>query len=150
MKTVKDEIRLAVDRLRLQPQVFRELSDEDAEAIFSQSLRHFVGAVDRRWWWEAFNVPSALRQFDQGFKRLVDIVPDPEVHLWFIVEEVQLLFYPVYEATTRAAQAIVGECYGFEYYLVPKDMSWILCENHHDCLVGAGDAICSRLLSLQD
>ena len=75
----------------------------------------------------------------------MEIVPDPSEHVWFIVEETNLPFYPVYDATTLAAQAVIGECYGFEYYLVAKTMTWILCENHHGRLIGVGNEICDRL-----
>lgn len=148
MDTVKQEIQLAIDRIGLKPNAFRELSDQDAEPIFKLALDHFVGSVDRRWWWEGFIGESVSRKAEQGFTRLVEIVPDPNAHVWFIVEENQLPFYPVYEATPIAAQRVIGECYGFEYYLVAKDMTWLLCENHHDWLIGIGEPICGRLSSL--
>jgi hypothetical protein len=51
----------------------------------------------------------------------------------------------VYDATPAAAQAVIGECYGFEYYLIAKDLSWLLCENHHDTLIGIGEVVRSRI-----
>jgi len=78
----------------------------------------------------------------------VEIVPDPNERVWFIAEESRLPFYPVYEATPNAAQRVIEECYGFEYYLVAKDMTWLLCENHHGWLIGVGELICDRLCSL--
>ena len=61
------------------------------------------------------------------------------------VEDDQLPFYPVYDSTPQAAQAVIGECYAFEYYLIAKDLSWLLCENHHDTLIGVGDEVRRRM-----
>jgi hypothetical protein len=44
----------------------------------------------------------------------------------------------VYDATPAVVQQIIGECYGFEYYLIAKNLSWLLCENHHDMVIAVG------------
>ena len=83
-----------------------------------------------------------------GWKYLSALVPNPNDSIWFIAEDDELPFYPVYEATPRAIEMLIGECSFFEYYLVAKDMSWLLCENHHDCLIGVGSQVTSRLSEL--
>jgi hypothetical protein len=49
-----------------------------------------------------------------------------------------LPYFPVYDATPAVVQQIIGECYGFEYYLIAKNLSWLLCENHHDMVIAVG------------
>jgi hypothetical protein len=148
MTSTRDEINAAIRSLGLSPTIFRALSDAEAQAIFQSALTHFVGGDDRRWWWEAFTDSSISRQVDDGWRFLTTLVPEPEKSVWFIAEDDQSAFYPVYDATPIAASQVIGECVGFEYYLVAKDMSWLLCENHHDMLIGVGEPIESRLAQL--
>jgi hypothetical protein len=150
MPTVKDEIREAIGKLSLSRAVFEELPDHEAERIFGCAVQHFLGNVDRRWWWEAFTRPSVSRQVEDGWKRLVEVTPCADQAVWFIAEETLLPFYPVYSATPKAIEAVIGQCYAFEYYLVAKDMSWLLCENHHDYLIGVGDPVITRLLQMPE
>ncbi len=64
------------------------------------------------------------------------------------MEDDQLPFYPVYEGTPEAIQAVIGECYGFEYYLVAKDLSWLICETHHDDMIAIGTEVEEHLRQL--
>jgi hypothetical protein len=72
------------------------------------------------------------------------LVPDASEHVWFIVEDDSLPFYPVYDAIPRAISAVIGECYGFEYYIVQRDLEWLLCENHHNRMIGVGKNVEER------
>lgn len=147
---VRDEIQAAIESLLLCDSDIRQLSDEDARKVFDAALSHFVAGGNRRWWWEDFRFPStAVRFTDQyGFKRIEKVVPDTKQKVWFVAEDVQLPFYPVYEASPEAIQSIVGGCYGFEYYIVAKDMSWLVCETHHDVMIAIGAEVEDRLRQL--
>jgi hypothetical protein len=48
-------------------------------------------------------------------------------------------------ASPENAVKIIGECFGFEYYLVAKDKSWLLCENHHNRVIGVGTPVVSAI-----
>jgi hypothetical protein len=85
---------------------------------------------------------------NNGWKLLTTLTPDPNEHVWFVAEDDQLPFYPVFDATPKAAEQVIGQCFGFEYYLIAKDMTWLLCENHHDYLIGVGDPVATRLAQL--
>jgi hypothetical protein len=126
------------------------LPSVEAKSVFQRALDHFVGGDDRRWWWEAFSGRSVSRHVKGGWKLLVTLVPEADERIWFIAEDDQLPFYPVYDATPKAAEQIIGECFAFEYYLVAKDMSWLICENHHDVLIGVGEPVTTRLSRLAD
>ena len=146
-ETVKDEIQTAIERLGLNESDIRLLPDDAGRTVFKAALTHFVASGDRHCWWEDFRVPSTTIRFadQKGFERIEKIVSNKREKVWFIVEDDQLPFYPVYEATPEAVQRVVGECYGYEYYLVAKDLSWLLCETHHDDLIGIGIEIEERL-----
>ncbi len=40
----------------------------------------------------------------------------------------------------RDAVAILEECTGFEFYLTNVEAKFLVCFNHHDFLIAAGDA----------
>jgi hypothetical protein len=145
--SIREEIQEAVTSLALPADEFATVPDAHARALFDSFLAHFTGGVDARWWWEHFVQPTSTLSVADGkaFTRIWALVPDARAKVWFVAEDDQLPFYPVYDATPAAAQSVVGECYGFEYYLIAKDLSWLLCENHHDTLIGIGDVVRRRM-----
>lgn len=147
---VKDEIQNAIQELGLNEAEFNPLGDEAGGCVLKAVVSHFVTSGDRRWWWEDFRFPSTgVRFTDQrGFERLVKIVPDGMAKVWFIAEDSRPPFFTVYEATPETIQAVIGQCYFFEYYLVAQDFSWLLCENHHGNLIAIGKELENRLQQL--
>jgi hypothetical protein len=148
MNSTRTEIERAVKSLQMPASKFRALPDAEAESVFQAALKHFVNGGDRRWWWEAFVGKSVSRKVDNGWKLLACVVPAPDQNVWFIAEDDQLTSYPVFDATPEAVEQVIGECFGFEYYLIAKDMTWLLCENHHDYLIAVGEPVASRLSQL--
>jgi hypothetical protein len=143
MSQVLDEISTALKTLALESSVLR-VNDECA--LYKKLLNHFVNGSDRRWWWESFKLESMTKSFDDGlgFNRLTAIVPDKDEIVWFMVEDDTLPNYPIFECSTLNAVKVIGECFAFEYYLIPKNLQWLLCENHHDTLIGIGNKLSFR------
>jgi hypothetical protein len=148
MVSNRDEINAAINTLGLPSQICRALLDAEGWEVFHAALTKFTGGDDRRWWWEAFSDEAIGRRVKDGWRLLTTLVPEPDGLVWFIAEDTDLPFYPVYETTPAAVERILGECFAFEYYLVAKDLSWLLCENHHDSLIGVGEPIVTRLAQL--
>ena len=116
------------------------MPEGEARSLTATFLFRFTGGVDSRWWWERFTLPTAAHRYPdgKGFRRIWALVPDARERVWFVAEDDQLPYFPVYDATPAVVQQIIGECYGFEYYLIAKDLSWLLCENHHDMVFAVG------------
>jgi hypothetical protein len=123
------------------------LEPQQGQRIYHDVVHAFVSGGDRRWWWESFSRPSCARHFDDGtgWQKIPAVVPDQDQSVWFIAEDNALPHYPVFETTAAAASRIVGECYGFEYYIVAKDLSWLVCENHHNTVIAVGEQVMPRL-----
>jgi len=104
----------------------------------------------RRWWWEDFRLPSeAWRSPDScGYRSIPRVVPDPNDVVWFIVEDDSLARYPVFEGSVSTICAVIGECFAFEYYLVSKAFDWLVCENHHDVIIGVGSPVAELVANL--
>jgi hypothetical protein len=148
METIVAEIERAVATLQLPSGAMEQLPPGQSEDVYFAALRHFVSSGDRRWWWEAFRNPGTSVAFEEGngWRHIPTIVPNPHEAVWFIAEEDQLPHYPVFETTPHVASKVIGECYAFEYYVVAKDLSWLLCENHHNVMCAVGPSIEQRLL----
>ena len=138
--SIREEIDEARRRLGLSVGQLAAVEEGRARALTTKILARFTGGIDSWWWWEHFTLPAATAQFDdgKGFARITAVVPDPDERIWFIAEDDQLQPFPVYETTPAIAQSVIGECCAFEYYLIAKDLGWLLCENHHDVLMAIG------------
>lgn len=147
MGLVTEEIATAINSLSMSEHSFRLLPDAEAEPLYNNLIDTFVGGNDRRWWWEAFSAEDYSIDFSEScaFEKIIDIVPMPLELVWFVVEEDQLPIYPIYEASSADIQKVIGECYGFEYYIISKTKNWLLCENHHNRLIGVGEEIIDRM-----
>jgi len=147
MTLVTEEVANAISNLGIKEGETHLLSPVENSALYHELCSYFVEGGDRKWWWESFKEDAKVIEVEDGmgFKLVPDIVPDSGEKIWFVVEEDQMDFYPIYETTASLASAIVSECYGFEYYLIPKDKSWLLCENHHNSLIGVGESIKGKL-----
>lgn len=137
MSEVTEEIDKAIMSLGLAGKVQRLPATEEIQ-LYKMLVSEFVEGHDRHWWWEGFTKPSASISFTDGmgFKRLSCLAPAE--CCWFVVEDTESDVYPIFEATPEFAASIIGECFAFEYYLVAKDMRWLVCENHHGVVVGIG------------
>ena len=148
MENIKTEIRDAITTIADPTIVCRELPESQGEQIFLDALKHFVASGDRRWWWEDFRQPSTTIKLEDAYRILPSLVPDEAELVWFIAEDDQLPFFPVFESNVQSISQIVGECYGFEYYIVQKQFEWLICENHHDTLFGIGKVVEMKIKAL--
>lgn len=147
----REEVRRAVRELGLSADAIRELPDADARLVHDRAYATFVDRAGQRWWWKAFrdvhegwHVPSG-----ESHLKLADIIPPEPRTCWFIPED-DAAPYPVWEATVPAIIAVLGDCYLFEYYLVARDYSWLVCECPYDILMGVGEPVMSTLAQLRE
>ena len=147
MSLVTDEIENALKELSIPSDRFNLLEDADGQLVFEDLLANFVDGGDRKWWWEAFSQSDYSVDFadGQGFRAIGGLLSNIAESVWFVVEEDQLQYYPVYDAYPDDIQSVIGECYRFEYYIVPKNKEWLLCENHHNRMIGVGNSFIEKM-----
>lgn len=144
--TNADEIQKAAQTLGLSSEGFRRLPAEDAKHVYSSALRHFVPKGHPYWWWEHFPTSTSVHFVDgDGWRHLIELVPDSNERVWFIAEDFVPPEYSVWEASICDIQAVVGECYPFEYYVIQQQFRWLVCENHHDVVIAVGAEVEDRL-----
>ena len=147
MLSQRQELTRATRDLVLPRAQFRILPDEEAAPIIGRIERHFVERPGLRWWWEAFRgTPIAQAHFagGAGWKHLTRIAPPRSGLVWFVVEEGPT--FVLCEGNVDAIQSVIGECWGFEYYLVSQGLDWLVCENHSDVVCAVGEAVANRLI----
>ncbi len=142
MGDVNAEISEAKKILGLKDLDISLLDKKTNEKLYYDLLDYFLKSGDRQWWWEDFSKECFnFKSNKYHFKQLTSIIPDLDKEVWFMVEDDYEDYYPIYKCNPRIIGDILGECFAFEYYVISKDMNWLICENHHNRLFGIGDLV---------
>ncbi|MDF5737958.1 MAG: hypothetical protein PUQ00_20480 [Nostoc sp. S13] len=51
----------------------------------------------------------------------------------------------LYEGGIAVIADLIGEIYGFEYYIVSKKLEWLLGEDHNGVLIGVGQSMTEKI-----
>src|SRR5207253_9923344 len=72
--------------------------------VFTRDLHSFpTRRSSDLWWWENFASDARVHfPGSDGWRHILEFIPNPEDHVWFIVEDDSLPFYPVYDANPSA------------------------------------------------
>ena len=142
MGEIKDEVSKAIETLKYSKDLISLLDFESGEFIFKDCFSYFVKSGDRRWWWEDFKLDSFdFIDFEEPYNQIPNIIPDLRKKVWFMIEDIQDPYYPIYECNPLIIPTIIEECVGFEYYIIDKNKDWLICENHHHRLIGIGEIL---------
>lgn len=129
MGKVKNEIQEAILSLRLSEHDILLLDDKRGRKTFERCANHF-SEPSLRWWWEKFKHPSFLfKQVYQPYKLLNNIIPDINRNVWWIVEDDEESFYPVYDVRANIIKGVLDECFLFEYHVVIKIFNGLFVRN---------------------
>ncbi|MBK7808830.1 MAG: hypothetical protein IPJ51_21480 [Saprospiraceae bacterium] len=140
MGQVKNEIANAIKTLNLGSDLIELLDDKTGFEIFQKCLDRFVNSGDRKRWWEDFkNISFSVDDLEMPFEHLEEYTPNLESKVWLVVEDDDEIFYPAYICSPKIIGQLIGECFGFEYYIVDINFKWLICENHHSRLIGTGN-----------
>lgn len=149
METLQHEIMNAAQQLGILESQFHSVRSEEAEHILQRAEHTFVRVSGKRWWWTAFRCRGYAVTFtdQRGYQRLTQIAPGGTQQNWLIVNVAEDSPGPVliYEGSLDAIQAVIGECYAFEYYVVGHSDDWLVCETHHDVVIALGYKAIRRL-----
>lgn len=142
MGEVSKEISIAIKTLNYSEEQIKLLDFGSGKKLYYELLEWFVKSGDRRWWWEDFKQESFdFLEYDKPFEQLIDFIPDLEKNVWLMIEDDQEDFYPIYDCQPLIIGNLIEECFGFEYYVISKSKNWLICENHHNRLIGIGQKL---------
>lgn len=135
----------AIHRLGLPQDACVQLCPAEAEDMLHRCLARFTGGVRHGFWWEQLVVPDESWHVPDGgsLDHLLQVVPDDLAAVWVVT------FWAdppeVFTSTPATIAKVFAECHAFEYFVVPRDLSWLVGENHHDFLIAVGEPVASRL-----
>ena len=116
--------------------VANERLDATARASLLASLRERFGAKFPGWPWDREDTPTSATRVEGGYLRMGSYV-GRRACLLFSEEADDVWRLPDGEALRQVLEELVG---GDEIYTCPEGLAGLLCFNHHDYLVGWGDA----------
>jgi hypothetical protein len=145
IKSVKYEIENAIGTLGLSEKDITILDRSRAEKVVKECSEHFSSVPNALWWWEHFREPYCIiSDSNSAYLLLDEIIPEGTDHVWFFVQDHEAPYFIVCDTNPFVIKDIIGQCYGFEYYIIPKSKSWLICENHHNTIIGVGSMVCAK------
>lgn len=102
--------------------------------------------INKKWWWSSFLSPIDSFCPDDVFESLSLLINENET-VWFVIEDERKVHehYWLYEGKIRPIIKVLNELSFEEYYVVSKKLDWIICENHHNFLIGSGESIVEKM-----
>ena len=127
---------------------FSLVSLHEYQAVLRQILARFckrgLELLDAAWLWQHLVGPQQAIQTERALDYLAALLP-PHERVWFIAEDWPRTKrhgnYWLYDAAVDAVLRVLGEAHAFEYYVVKRDLSWLICENHHAVVIGVGEEL---------
>jgi len=151
----RDELTATIAALGLEPKV-EQVSLHRYQAILQRVSSQFTtlgqNANKTRWWWEHLTNPITTLQPYDPVETLRLLIPANE-QVWFIAEDWSHTKsdgqFWLYESTIESISKLVNASRTFEFYVVSKKYSWLVCVNHHGYVIASGQAMVSHVEALQ-
>jgi len=133
--TLRDDITRAVHEAGIEGFAFVRLNKW--ESLLHRIAERFLkrGVRDLEWVWMSVrfaNEVSSSQPADPLNYLREQLEPASEY--WFIASDEHGKYW-IADATGAAIVQTLGEMYCFEYYVVDRHLTWILCENHHGVFI---------------
>lgn len=154
VRGMRADIATAMKALQLPPEDLVTVRQTHYGAVLNQILETFTvygsQGRDRPWLWEGFKGEryAVYLGEPEGYRWLPRLLP-PDERVWLMTEDwdgqKRNGHYWVFEGRVGTIEAVLGKLFAFEYYIVAKNFEWLLCENHHNALIGVGSRMIGRL-----
>lgn len=116
---------------------FELVSPEAALGLRSALASRFCGSEDpRALHWNSLRDYQAV-QHPEGWQWVDEFVQGRPALFFAHIDDEPTMFSL---ASGTSLSRVIGECPGFEFYVADATCSYLLCENMHDYLLGAGGA----------
>lgn len=138
MNTLRDEINEVISSENIEGLTFLRMNDWQwiMEKLADSFLSHGKKSLDRIWLWDSIKEPYTSYQPDDGIEDLNSLLSQSGAY-WFIASDEDGKYW-VLEGTGKAIVSVLSETRYFEYYITNKEISWLICENHHGVMVLKG------------
>jgi len=117
------------------PHRFEDILDQVAERFLKRGKRN----LNQIWLWNEFRNETKSIQSADVILELTSRL-EPQDSYWFIASDENGKHW-VAASNGSSIITVLIEMYAFEYYILDRKMTWILCENHHGMLIEAKSVI---------
>ncbi|WMS86585.1 DUF6756 family protein [Pleionea litopenaei] len=144
MNTLRDELNEIISSEKIRGIEFLRMNNWQwiMDKLAENFLSHGKQSLERIWLWEAIEEPYASYQPDDGIEELNSLLCHSDTY-WFIASDEDGKYW-VLEGTGEAIVSVLSETRYFEYYITNKEISWLICENHHGVMVLKGPIASER------
>lgn len=156
MYDTANKILAAARELKIERARFRQVAGQRFAAVLNSVLTTFTRGGTRNrdalWLWDYLKDPtySLVQPCGPDILRQVTEGATP---VWLITEDWDRTKrhgnYWLFEGDFVAALDVLKHLHRLEYYIVAQKFEWLLLENHHDVIVGAGEWAVQRLHTIE-
>jgi hypothetical protein len=133
MWKIAEQVQTAITTLSM---IAARVPPQDAAVTRDRVFSRYASPTRGGALWERLADVVSVQDAD-GWKRIAEYAGDHPGILFFNSEDEPAMF----EFTRRRdVVAVLAECTGFEFYLTDIEATFLLCFNHHDFMIAAGDA----------
>lgn len=138
MNTLRDELNEVISSENIQGLEFLRMNDWQwiMDKLAGTFLSHGKQSLDRIWLWDSIKEPYTSYQTNDGIDELNSLLSQSGTY-WFIVSDEDGKYW-ILDGTGKAIIKTLSATRYFEYYITNKEISWLVCENHHGVMVLKG------------
>jgi hypothetical protein len=146
-----NEIDEARHRLQIPDADFRPLPFTTDWHKLEERIYHSFCRIDGKsrpnWLWASFKYEAHCLQLTVPAHTILHHLMPIEEVVWLMAYDSSNFYF--YEGKITAIERVISELTYVmdEYYLISKKLEWLLCENHHDILIGTGSFAIQQLRS---
>lgn len=129
MWTVDSELEEAFSILNLSENDIKKCSLAKSDEILKATMNIYVEGNPRSWWMN-LTCPHIAYDYDFPSDHILRHMPSNEEKVWWIPETEKESLY-VYDVSPKVINKIMEKTAPFEYYVVAKDLSWVVIETDH-------------------
>ena len=133
MWNIYEEIITAVNALNIN---CTEVDEKQSQEVIKRIIKKYTTKNENTYLWEEIIDCVSVNNKD-AWQWINDFIGDWEVILFFNSADEKKSF--VFK-NGEDLVSVLGETYGFEFYITNKDLTYLMCFNHHDILIASGIA----------
>lgn len=116
--------------------VVKELPDEQIKIVKSNIIQKYIYSQPKPFLWEQLKEAAIIADSD-GWKKLCGFVGNSKCIMFFDdIEDKSVLVI----SDGKSLYKLLDDMFGFEFYITNFETNYLLCFNHHDCILGCGTA----------
>jgi len=89
-------------------------------------------------WHSCISAPSSNWQIALPISK---IAPSKDETVWFLVELTSISYHPIFEGTVEIIETVANQTRLLEYYVISKDLIWVIAKSRHDEIFVNGDVV---------